>query len=169
MTCTTTTTAMPTKKANGSISFALPTVAVGHFAFARVHGEVCLIQLETPLTPLSKTTTVKLFRHEFITIFRYSETLALHPSEMHIIEPIDDSLTRYEPDSETLFLARDLMDRLRKLSDRRLSAMRMTTAHSRLRSHAHMQTYSAYSHAHAHPTTGRYLMSHAQHHRSTAA
>ncbi|KAF8650361.1 hypothetical protein AX16_005274 [Volvariella volvacea WC 439] len=125
--------------------------------------------VETPLTPLSKTTTVKLFRHEFITIFRYSETLALHPSEMHIIEPIDDSLTRYEPDSETLFLARDLMDRLRKLSDRRLSAMRMTTAHSRLRSHAHMQTYSAYSHAHAHPTTGRYLMSHAQHHRSTAA
>jgi hypothetical protein len=74
-------------------------------------------------TPASALTTVdiKRFRHEFITIFRFAENQTLHPADISILEPIDASLTRYEEENETVFLARDVMERMRKLTDPRRS------------------------------------------------
>jgi hypothetical protein len=65
---------------------------------------------------------VKIFKHEFISIFRFSEYRTLHPSDISILESIDEQLTRYEEDSETVFLARDVMERMRKLTDPRMGA-----------------------------------------------
>lgn len=62
---------------------------------------------------------VKIFRHEFITMFRYSHCDTIHPADICILEPIDEELTRYEEDNGTVFLARDLMERLRKMTDSR--------------------------------------------------
>lgn len=72
-------------------------------------------------TPASALTTVdvKIFKHEFITMFRFSEARTLHPADIFILESIDDSLTHYEQENETVFLAKELMDRMRKLTDPR--------------------------------------------------
>ncbi|KAH6909414.1 hypothetical protein BKA70DRAFT_1102392, partial [Coprinopsis sp. MPI-PUGE-AT-0042] len=87
------------------------------FAFARVKGEVRLVQFsctapKSPFLPVE----VHLFRHEFITIFRFVETTTLHPSDFTIIECLDSSRLRYEEESETVFLAKDLIERLRQLT-----------------------------------------------------
>jgi len=92
------------------VSFAAPSLPEGQFAFARVKGNVCLVQLSysTPaassaLAPLD----VKIFRHEFITIFRFSHCDTVHPADISIIEPIDNHLARYEEENGTVFLARE--------------------------------------------------------------
>lgn len=59
---------------------------------------------------------VSIFRHEFITIFRFEEATTLHPADFSLIECIDDSLLRYEEENETVFLAKDVMERLRQLT-----------------------------------------------------
>lgn len=59
---------------------------------------------------------VAVFRHEFITQFRYSHSATVHPADMHILEPIADHCTLYEEDKGTVFLARDVMARLTKLT-----------------------------------------------------
>jgi hypothetical protein len=64
------------------------------------------------------TVDVKIFRHEFITIFRLVEKTTLHPADIRILETIDDHSKRYEEENETVFLAKDLMERLRKMTDR---------------------------------------------------
>jgi len=93
-------------------------VSGGHFAFARVKGDVCLVQV--PLTTPSALNVVdaKIFRHEFITIFRHSETKTLHPADISIIEPINDYHVLYEEDSGTVFVARELLDRMRKMTEK---------------------------------------------------
>ncbi|KDR68335.1 hypothetical protein GALMADRAFT_78608 [Galerina marginata CBS 339.88] len=103
-----------------SDSFDDPQTSDGYFAFARIKGDVCLVQASNA-TPASALTAVdvKVFRHEFISIFRFSESCTLHPSDICILEPIDDRLTRYEEDNETVFLARNVMERMRKLTDPR--------------------------------------------------
>lgn len=70
-------------------------------------------------TPASALTTVdvKIFRHEFITVFRFSESKTFHPADICIVEPIDDRWTRYEEENETVFLARDLVARLRMMAN----------------------------------------------------
>ena len=40
----------------------------------------------------------------------------VHPADITILEPIDARLTRYEEESGTVFLARDLMERLQKMT-----------------------------------------------------
>ncbi|KAF8872420.1 hypothetical protein BD779DRAFT_1452767 [Infundibulicybe gibba] len=113
----------PSSSLDGSeLGLTPPLVKGGYFAFARINGVVCLVQvsLETPASALT-TVDVKIFRHEFITIFRFSETRTFHPADITIIETIDDRLTRYEEENETVFLARDLMERMRKLTDQRLA------------------------------------------------
>jgi len=97
-----------------------PRTSDGYFAFARIKGDVCLVQASNA-TPASALTAVdvKVFRHEFISIFRFSEYRTLHPADICILEPIDDRLTRYEEDNETVFLARNVMERMRKLTDPR--------------------------------------------------
>ncbi|KAG5637589.1 hypothetical protein H0H81_004040 [Sphagnurus paluster] len=98
-----------------------PVVKGGYFAFARIKGGVFLVQvsLDTPTPSALTTMDVKIFRHEFITIFRHSETKTLHPADITIIEPIDEFHTRYEEENGTVFLARELMSRLQKMSDSR--------------------------------------------------
>jgi hypothetical protein len=59
---------------------------------------------------------VNIFRHEFITIFRFAESATLHPADFQVVEPIDDALVRYEEENDTVFLAKGLMERLRKLT-----------------------------------------------------
>ena len=59
---------------------------------------------------------VHVFRHEFITQFRYSHRATVHPADMHILEPIADGATLYEEDKGTVFLARDVMAQLQKLT-----------------------------------------------------
>ncbi|KAF8906801.1 hypothetical protein CPB84DRAFT_1668622, partial [Gymnopilus junonius] len=91
------------------------------FAFARIKGDLCLVQgpcFSSYATPISALTAVdvKVFRHEFISIFRFSEFRTLHPSDICILEPIDQHLTRYEEENETVFLARNVMERMRNLT-----------------------------------------------------
>jgi hypothetical protein len=76
-----------------------------------------IVSLDTPTSALT-TVDVKIFRHEFITIFRLSETTTLHPSDISIIELINDYHVRYEEENETVFLARELLDHLRKMTEK---------------------------------------------------
>ncbi|EEB93891.1 hypothetical protein MPER_07395 [Moniliophthora perniciosa FA553] len=94
-----------------------PSVDDGHFAFARIEGEVRLVQVSSS-TPMGALTTidVKIFRHEFITIFRLSETKTIHPADIYILETIDDRSKCYEEEKEMVFLSKDVVERMRKLS-----------------------------------------------------
>lgn len=121
-----------------------------YFAFARIKDDVCLVQgmlfgvmqyptakqvltvifvysVASSATPASALTTVdvKIFKHEFISIFRFSEYRTFHPSDICILEAIDAQRTRYEADKEMVFLARDAMERLSKLSRPRVHTFRM--------------------------------------------
>jgi len=92
----------------------------GHFGFARIKGFLALVEVSnaTPLSALG-TVDVKVFRHEFINIFRFSELRTLHPNDINMIEQIDDEGVRYEEDNETVFLSPDAMSLMRKLIDPR--------------------------------------------------
>ncbi|KAF9239338.1 hypothetical protein BU15DRAFT_46909, partial [Melanogaster broomeanus] len=90
------------------------------FAFARVQGDVCLVQLVgqtdtgTSGTPLLD---IPIFRHEFVSIFRYSHCARVHPAEVRVLESLDNHAVRYEEDSGTVFLAKDLMALLKRIMD----------------------------------------------------
>ncbi|KAI0360442.1 hypothetical protein OH77DRAFT_1418359 [Trametes cingulata] len=91
------------------------------FAFAQIKGDVCLVQVpDTPaqgaMSSALMAADVNVFRHEFITLFRYSHSATVHPADMHILEPIEDHCTLYEEEKGTVFLARDVMARLQKLT-----------------------------------------------------
>ncbi|ETW75753.1 hypothetical protein HETIRDRAFT_422414 [Heterobasidion irregulare TC 32-1] len=98
-----------------------------HFAIAQIQDSVCLIQLSptVPGTTSSALTAVEvqIYRHEFITIFRYSHSATIHPSDIHIIESLDERSVLNEEENGTVFLARDVMGRLSSMTDRRRSAM----------------------------------------------
>ncbi len=63
----------------------------------------------------------QIYAHEFITIFRYSHPAVLHPSDFRILEWLDEQSVLDEEDKGTVFLAQDVMIRLRQLTDPRLS------------------------------------------------
>ena len=73
----------------------------------------------------------QIYAHEFITIFRYSHPAVLHPSDIRILEWLDEQSVLDEEDKGTVFLARDVMERLRRLTDRRWSSMRARPTYSR--------------------------------------
>lgn len=60
---------------------------------------------------------VAVFRHEFITIFRYSHTATVHPADVHVLESIDERGALYDDEQGTVFLACALVERLRQLMD----------------------------------------------------
>jgi len=96
------------------------------FALAQVHSDVCLVQVCSSLAHESchsalSAIEAQIYAHEFITIFRYSHPAVLHPSAIRILEWLDDRSVLDEEDKGTVFLARDVMERLRRLTDRRLS------------------------------------------------
>ncbi|KAJ7669419.1 hypothetical protein DFH06DRAFT_1180906 [Mycena polygramma] len=101
------------------LGYGEPSVDGGQFAIARVNGVIRLVQvsLATPASALT-TVDVKIFRHEFIHIFRYLECKTLHPTEVHIIEMIDDHHKTYEQENDTVFLAKDVMERISRLTSR---------------------------------------------------
>ncbi|KIJ63184.1 hypothetical protein HYDPIDRAFT_93223 [Hydnomerulius pinastri MD-312] len=108
------------KVSKSSVSFAAPSLSSqsdggseAHFAFARVQGDVCLVQ-RTSTTPFLD---IPIFRHEFVSIFRYSHSVHVHPTEVRVLEPLDTHAVRYEEDSGTVFLAKDLMSHLRRIMD----------------------------------------------------
>lgn len=59
---------------------------------------------------------VRIFRHEFITIFRYSHCASVHPSDFQVLEVLDERFTAYEEEKETVSLAREVMTRMQRLS-----------------------------------------------------
>jgi len=73
------------------------------------------------------TVDVKIFRHEFINIFRLIESRTLHPADINILESIDDSLTHYERDKETVYLAKELINCMRILTDPLMVQYRVCT------------------------------------------
>jgi len=110
------------------------------FAFACIKGDVCLVQTsltncETTSSALT-TVDVNIFKHEFITIFRWSHQMTVHPNDIRILEPIDEMCIRYEEENGTVFMAKEVVERLRKvLSDRRGSpaVQRQRLSYSRRR------------------------------------
>ncbi|KIP11891.1 hypothetical protein PHLGIDRAFT_52815, partial [Phlebiopsis gigantea 11061_1 CR5-6] len=88
------------------------------FAFAQIQGDICLVQIAGPphASALVPVSDVKVFRHEFITIFRYSHSATVHPADIHVLYPIDARCTLYEEDKGTVFLARDAVAQLQKLT-----------------------------------------------------
>jgi len=106
------------------------------FALAQVHSDVCLVQLCSSLAhegchSALSAVEAQIYAHEFITIFRYSHPAVLHPSDIRILEWLDEQSVLDEEDKGTVFLARDVMERLRRLTDRRWSSMRARPTYSR--------------------------------------
>ena len=88
---------------------------------------------------------VHVFRHEFITQFRYSHRATVHPADMHILEPIADHSTLYEEDKGTVFLARAVVARRQKHSMAARAAPGIGQWRS-LPAHAHRAHYPRYAH-----------------------
>ncbi|KAF8632147.1 hypothetical protein AX17_004889 [Amanita inopinata Kibby_2008] len=88
-----------------------------YFALAEIKGDVQLVQisLSTPPSALSLV-DIKIFKHELATIFRHAETTTLHPADVRVVEEIHEHWLRYEEDSGTVFLAKEIVDRMRRLS-----------------------------------------------------
>ncbi|KAA1476136.1 hypothetical protein DENSPDRAFT_765479, partial [Dentipellis sp. KUC8613] len=90
------------------------------FAFAQIQCDVCLVQMSPKdvLATASALSAVeaKVFRHEFITIFRFSHPAVVHPNDFRILELIDEANLLHEEENETVFLSRDMMARLQQLT-----------------------------------------------------
>lgn len=100
------------------------------FAFARIKDEVCLVQSmsyapllslihtytgpvssHTPLSPLTPV-DVRIFSHEFISMFRVREIKTLHPTDVSIIQRIDDLHAYFEEESGMVVLAREVVGKM---------------------------------------------------------
>ena len=94
---------------------------------------------------------VRVFRHEFITQFRFSHRATVHPADMHILEPIAEHATLYEADKGTVFLARDVVARLQRhaLAARRAPAPARGCFHP----NQHRSLPLQYAHHHHHAPT----------------
>ncbi|KAG1902474.1 uncharacterized protein F5891DRAFT_949206 [Suillus fuscotomentosus] len=109
-----------------SITFATPSMLTQEFhletdprfAFARVKGDICLVQLHPIQSETSRESLgIIVFRHEFVSIFRYSHDLRVSPEDIRVLELLDEDRIRYEEDNGTVFLAKDLMAQLRRMID----------------------------------------------------
>ncbi|KAI0747026.1 hypothetical protein C8Q80DRAFT_1121689 [Daedaleopsis nitida] len=102
---------------------ALPAPEKPTFALARIKGDVCLVQVpptsacaQGGMSSALMAADVHVFRHEFITLFRYSHRTTVHPADLAILEPIGEDSTLYEEDRGTVFLARDVVARMQRLT-----------------------------------------------------
>lgn len=59
---------------------------------------------------------VNIFAHEFINIFRFSHRAIVHPTDIHVIDPVSDDSVRCEEETERVFLSKDVMERFSKLT-----------------------------------------------------
>ncbi|KZV76572.1 hypothetical protein PENSPDRAFT_679927 [Peniophora sp. CONT] len=111
------------------------TAPCGEYALAQLYGDqVCLVQLNAPLSAAHALAVVDatIYRHEFINIFRHSHAVALHPSEMRVLELLGPASVARDEASGQVFLARDVISRLSALNDPR-----------RRMSHGHSHSYSS--------------------------
>jgi len=98
----------------------ISSIPKSQFVFVQINGNICLAQLR--LNAQGSTSSAlsfvdaTIFIHEFINIFRFSHQTTIHPSDIRFIDPIDERCTKYEEDNGTVFLAKDVMERLRKLT-----------------------------------------------------
>ncbi|KAG1779465.1 hypothetical protein EV702DRAFT_966271 [Suillus placidus] len=114
-----------TRQSASSITFATPSMLTQvhletdpRFAFARVKGDICLVQLHPIQSETSQESLgIIVFRHEFVSIFRYSHDLRVSPEDIRVLELLDEDRIRYEEDNGTVFLAKDLMAQLRRMID----------------------------------------------------
>jgi len=131
-----------------------------YFALAGVKGEIHLVQsmftdihihthttdaFSSPVslsTPPSAMTLIdiKIFKHELATIFRHIQTTTMHPGDVRVIQRIEDDSVRYEEDSGTVFLAKEIVEQMRKFS---MAATRMVSAEKR-HSRYHLPMQYAY-------------------------
>ncbi|KAG1729726.1 hypothetical protein EDB19DRAFT_1742869 [Suillus lakei] len=113
------------RQSASSITFATPSmltqahlVTDPRFAFARVKGNICLVQLHPIQSETSRESMgILVFRHEFVSIFRYSHDLRVSPEDIRVLELLDEDRIRYEEDNGIVFLAKDLMAQLRRIID----------------------------------------------------
>ncbi|KAH8102296.1 hypothetical protein BXZ70DRAFT_1006902 [Cristinia sonorae] len=116
------------------------------FAFVQIKDAVCLVQLTNPsMSPLMYS-DVRIFRHEFITIFRYSHCASVHPSDIHVLEVLDDRSTSYEEEQETVCLAREVMARMQRLSRIGLGGAMSSTASQQKQHYQYTKTATAPAH-----------------------
>ena len=109
-----------------SDAFSLPPACVFHSSIS-----VCSSLAHEGCHSALSAVEAQIYAHEFITIFRYSHPAVLHPSDIRILEWLDEQSVLDEEDKGTVFLARDVMERLRRLTDRRWSSMRARPTYSR--------------------------------------
>ncbi|KAH9477471.1 hypothetical protein JR316_0009687 [Psilocybe cubensis] len=83
-----------------------------HFAFARINGsDVHLVQASSFKSPIAPV-DVKVFKHEFIYIFRLAKSCTVHPAEISFLETIDDRHALYEEEGEKVYLTREMMQKM---------------------------------------------------------
>lgn len=70
------------------------------------------------MTPLD----VKIFRHDFVTMFRFSEAKTIHPNDIHIIASVGDTQKRYEEETGTVFVTRDLVQAMSRMMQQSMMA-----------------------------------------------
>ena len=131
-----------TRNTSSETTFSISPCTKTKFAFARIKGEVFLVQgtsstvkiessctdqlvvtvalADCETTPSALTPVdVNIFKHEFITIFRWSHQTTVHPDDIRILEPIDEACIRYEEENGTVFMAKDVVERLRRVMSSR--------------------------------------------------
>ena len=93
------------------------------FVCSRLTSTLAIASIVQGGTPSALAVTdVDVFRHEFITQFRYSHRTTVHPAHLRILVPIADHATLYEEDKGTVFLARDIVACMQKLTRRQAAA-----------------------------------------------
>ncbi|KAK7684985.1 hypothetical protein QCA50_011820 [Cerrena zonata] len=107
------------------------------FAFAQIGDEIALVQLSQPFSSLL-VSDIRVYRHEFLTIYRYSHNATVHPSDIHVLKRLDDLCTIGEDIPETITLPREIVSRFEGLSNN-MKFQRMTT-----QSYRRTQSTSAY-------------------------
>lgn len=129
------------------------------FAFAQIGEEIVLVQrmyhtsvcivtfvfTDNPPTSLVSqpfssllVSDIRVFRHEFLTIYRYSHSASVHPSDIHVLKRLDDLCPADEDTPETITLPREIVSRFEGLSNN-MKFQRMAT-----QSYRHSQPTAAY-------------------------
>ena len=105
----------------------LPSAAYVHCQNSFEH-RLTLYTVNAPLSAAHALAVVDatIYRHEFINIFRHSHAIALHPSEVRVLELLGPASVARDDAAGQVFLARDVMSRLQKFA---MDARRQSPPH----------------------------------------
>ncbi|KAF8508011.1 hypothetical protein BU17DRAFT_100096 [Hysterangium stoloniferum] len=97
----------------------------GQFGFAKLDNDIFLVQLIS--SPAPSTYQAHVFRHNFISIFSFSHTVTLGSNLIEVLQHGDESTPKcwLEEETETVFVAPDVMARYIWLKDRMLPRTNM--------------------------------------------